>query len=54
MATVEKPAGGGGSGAQPSVKVDVGAHGLKQHRLGVWTVVFMIYSLCAAPTASRR
>lgn len=48
MATVEKPAGGGGSGAQPSVKVDVGAHGLKQHRLGVWTVVFMIYSLCAA------
>ncbi len=31
-----------------SVKVDVGEHGLKQHDLRVWTVVFMIFSLVAA------
>ena len=43
MATVEKPAA-----QKPSVAVDVGAHGLKQHHMGVWTVVFMIFSLCAA------
>jgi amino acid transporter len=43
MAAVEKP------GAEKrSVAVDVGAHGLKQHHMGVWTVVFMIFSLCAA------
>ena len=43
MAAVEKPAV-----QKPSVAVDVGAHGLKQHHMGVWTVVFMIFSLCAA------
>ena len=31
-----------------SVKLDVGERGLKQHDLGVWTVVFMIFSLVAA------
>ncbi len=43
MARVETPAA-----QKPSVAVDVGAHGLKQHHMGVWTVVFMIFSLCAA------
>jgi amino acid transporter len=31
-----------------TVKVDVGEHGLKQHDLRVWSVVFMIFSLVAA------
>jgi amino acid transporter len=30
------------------MKVDVGEHGLKQHDLRVWTVVFMVFSLVAA------
>ena len=31
-----------------TVKVDVGEHGLKQHDLRVWTVMFMVFSLVAA------
>ena len=31
-----------------TLKVDVGEHGLKQHDLRVWTVVFMVFSLVAA------
>jgi amino acid transporter len=31
-----------------SLKVDVGEHGLKQHDLRVWTVMFMVFSLVAA------
>jgi amino acid transporter len=31
-----------------SAALDVGQHGLKQHHVGVWTVVFMIFCLCAA------
>lgn len=29
-------------------RIDVAEHGLKKHNLGVWTVVFMIFCLCAA------
>jgi len=43
MATAEEPAV-----QTPRAAMEVGAHGLKQHRMRVSTVVFMIFCLCAA------